>query len=59
MRSAISWESARLVRRALEVSINRDQINQQIYAGLAVPAYGPPGQASISTLFKEGMDRRI
>ena len=48
-----SWESARLVRRALEVSINRDQINQQIYAGLAVPAYGPPGQASVSTLFKE------
>ena len=48
-----SWESARLVRRALEVGINRDQINQQIYAGLAVPAYGPPGQASISPLFKE------
>jgi ABC-type transport system substrate-binding protein len=48
-----SWESARLVRRALEISINRDQINQQIYAGLAVPAYGPPGQASISSLFKE------
>ena len=48
-----SWESARLVRRALEVSINRDEINKQIFAGLAVPAYGPPGQASISPLFKE------
>jgi ABC-type transport system substrate-binding protein len=48
-----SFENARLVRRALEVSINREVINQQIYAGLAVPAYGPPGQASISSLFKE------
>ena len=48
-----SFENARLVRRALEVSINRDLINEQIYAGLAVPSYGPPGQASISELFKE------
>jgi ABC-type transport system substrate-binding protein len=46
------WDSARLVRRALEISIDRDTINQQVYAGLAVPSYGPPGQASISKLFK-------
>jgi ABC-type transport system substrate-binding protein len=48
-----SFENSRLVRRAIEVSIDRDTINEQIYAGLAVPAYGPPGQASISELFKE------
>jgi ABC-type transport system substrate-binding protein len=48
-----SFENSRLVRRAIEVSIDRDTINEQIYAGLAVPAHGPPGQASISELFKE------
>ena len=47
------WESARLVRRALEISIDREGVNEQIYAGLATPGYGPPGQSAISALFKE------
>jgi ABC-type transport system substrate-binding protein len=46
------WESARLVRRALEITIDRDVINEQVYSGVAVPSYGPPAQASISKLFK-------
>ncbi|MBI2964688.1 MAG: ABC transporter substrate-binding protein, partial [Chloroflexi bacterium] len=46
------WESARLVRRALEISIDRVTINEQVYAGLATPSWGPPPRASVSKYMK-------